>query len=212
MKDSYGCDGISMKILKQSITYTISSPLTHICNLMISTGIFPTRLKFAEIKPLYKKSEIVSTSNYKPIYLLTSFSKKKKKIVYTRLIRHLNHNHISVDEQFGFKTKSSTDLASYKLINYVLMSLNDKLLVCDVFCDLQKAFDCVDHDILLSKLNWYGISGKEYKLHSSYLKNRYHRVIIINKSKRYYSKWEPTRCGIPQGSILGPIFFYIVYK
>jgi len=57
--------------------------------------------------------------------------------------------------------------------------------------------------------SWYGISGKEYKLHSSYLKNRYHRVIIINKSKRYYSKWEPTRCGIPQGSILGPLFFIL---
>jgi hypothetical protein len=95
-----------------------------------------------------------------------------------------------VDEQFGFRTKSSTDIASYKLINDVLTSLNDKLLVGGV---LQKDFDCVDHDILLSKLKWYGISGKEYKLISLYLKNRYHRVIITNKSKRYYSKWEPTR-------------------
>jgi hypothetical protein len=75
-----------------------------------------------------------------------------------------------VDEQFGFRTKPSTDLASYKLINDVITSLNDKLLVGCVFCDLHKAFDCVDHDILLSKLNCYGISGKEYKLLSSYLK------------------------------------------
>jgi hypothetical protein len=83
------------------------------------------------------------------------------------------------------------------------------LLVGGVFCDLQKAFDCVDHDILLSKLNWYGISGKECKLLSSYLKNKYHRVTITNKSKRYYSKLEPTRHGIPQGSILGPLFFIL---
>jgi hypothetical protein len=115
--------------------------------------------------------------------LLTSFSKIFEKNIYTRLIRHLNHNHILIDEQFGFRTKSSTDLASYKLINHVLMSLNNKVLVGGVFCDLQKAFDCADHDILLSKMNWYGISGKECKLLSSYLKNIHHRVIITNKSK-----------------------------
>jgi Notch-like protein len=74
MKDSYGYDGISTKILKHSISY-ILSPLTHICNLMISTGIFPTTFKFTEIKPLFKKGEIENTSNYKPISLLTSFSK-----------------------------------------------------------------------------------------------------------------------------------------
>jgi hypothetical protein len=150
---------------------------------MISTGIFPTRLKFAEIKPLYKKGEIAYTSIYRPISLLTSFSKIVEKNIYTRLIRHLNHNHILVDEQFGFRTKSSTDLASYKLINHVLMSLNNKVLIGGVFCDLQKAFDYIDHDTLLSKMNWCGISGKEYKLLSSYLKNRHHRVIITNKSK-----------------------------
>jgi len=167
MKDSYGYDGMSTKILKQSIPYS-SSPWTHLCNLMISTGIFPTRLKFAEIKPLYKKDEIAGTSNYRPISLLTSFSKIFEKIIYTRLICHLNHSHILVDEQFGFRTKSSMDLASCKLINDVLTSLNNKLFVGGVFCDLQKAFDCVDHDILLSKMNWSGISGKEYKLLSSY--------------------------------------------
>jgi hypothetical protein len=169
-------------------------------------------LKFPEIKPLYKKGEIVNTSIYRPISLLTSFSKIFGKIIYTRLFHHLNHNNILVDEQFGFRTKSSIDLASYKLINDVLTSLNYRLLVGGVFCDLQKAFDCVDHDILLSKINWYGISGKEHKLLSSYLKNRHHRVIITNKSKQYYSKWEPIRFGIPQGSILGPLFFYNVYE
>jgi hypothetical protein len=166
-------------------------------------------LKFTEIKPLYKKGKIANTSNYRLISLVTSFSKIFEKIVYTRLIRHLSHNHILVDEQFGFRFKSSMDLASYKLINDVLMSPNNKLLVGDVFFVLQKAFDCVDNDILLSKLNWYGISSKEYKLLSSYLKNRYLGVIITIKSKRYYSEWEPIRYGIPQGYILGPLFFIL---
>jgi len=165
-------------------------------------------LKSAEIKPLYKKVEVANTSNYRTISLLTSFSKIVEKIIYTRLIRHLNHNHILVYEQFGFRTTSSTDLASCQLIKDVQTSLN-KLSVGGVFGDLQKAFDCVDNDIVLSKLNWCGISGKEYKLLSSYLKNRYHRVIITNKSKWYYSKWEPTRYGIPQVSILGPLFFIL---
>jgi len=79
------------------------------------------------------------------------------------------------------------------------------------FCDLQKAFDCVDHDLLLSKMNWYGISGKGFNLIQSYLKNRYQRVIISNKSKQYFSEWEPIRYGVPQGSILGPLLF-ILYE
>jgi hypothetical protein len=91
-KDSHGYDGISTKILKQSIPY-ISSPLTYICNLMISTGIFPTRLKFAEIKPLYRKGEMANISNYRSISLLTSFSKIFENIIFTRLIHHLDCNH-----------------------------------------------------------------------------------------------------------------------
>jgi hypothetical protein len=101
MKDSHGYDGISIKILKQSIRY-ISSPLAYLCNLMISTGIFPTRLKFAEIKPLYKKGEMANISNYRPISLLTSFSKIFGKIIFTRLT-HLNYNHILAEEQFGLE-------------------------------------------------------------------------------------------------------------
>jgi hypothetical protein len=114
------------------------------------------------------------------------------------------------DEQFGFRTNSSTDLASYTPINDILTSLNDKLLVGGIFCDLQKkALDCVDHDLLLSKMHWYGISGKGCNLVQSYLKNRYQRVIIGNKSRQYYSEWEPIRYGVSQGSILGPLFFIL---
>jgi hypothetical protein len=76
------------------------------------------------------------------------------------------------------------DLASYKLINDILMSLNNKLIVGGVLCD----FDCVDHDLLLSKMHWYGISGKGCNLIPSYLKNRYQRLIIANKSRQYYSE------------------------
>jgi len=152
---------------------------------MISTGIFPTGLKSMEIKPLYKKGEMANISKYRPISLLTSFSKTFEKIIFARLTHHLNYNHVLVEGQFGFRTKSSTDLAFYKLINDILTSLNNKFLVGGVFCDLQKAFDCVDHDLLLSKILWYGISGKGYNLIQSYLKNRYQRVVIANKSRQW---------------------------
>jgi hypothetical protein len=131
---------------------------------------------------------MANISNYRPISLLTSFSKTFEKIIFTRQICHPNYNHILAEAQFGYKTKSSTDLVSYKLTNDILTPLNNKLLVGGVFCDLQKAFDCVDHDPLLSKMHWYGISGKGYNLIQSYLENRYQRVIISNKPWQYYSE------------------------
>ena len=94
------------------------------------------------------------------------------------MYNHLNELNILVNEQFGFREKSSTDLATYALLNTVLLSLDKKNLVGGLFCDIQKAFDCVNHDILLAKLEFYGISGIANKLMRSYIKNRYQTVII----------------------------------
>ena len=123
-KDSHGYDEIPTKVIKQSISY-ISSPLAHICNLMLSSGTFPTRLKFAEIIPLYKKGERMDISNYRPISILPSFSKIFEKIILRRLIQHLDYNKILVDEQFGFRSKTSTNLASFHLISKILEALNN---------------------------------------------------------------------------------------
>jgi hypothetical protein len=137
---------------------------------MLSSGVFPRRLKFAEVKPIYKKGDKNSASNDRPISLLTSFSKIFEKVIYDIIYHHINYNHILVDEQFGFRHASSTDIASYNLTINILTALNNKLLVGGIFCELHKAFDCVNCDILLSKMEFYGISGKANNLIKPYLK------------------------------------------
>ena len=133
--------------MKISAPY-ILSPLTYIFNKVLSSGIFPHRLKYSEVKPIFKKGSTTEFSNYRPISLLNSFSKIIEKIIYKRLYNHLQEQNILVNEQFGFREKLSTDLATYALLNTILIALDKKNLVGGLFCDLQKAFDCVNHDIL----------------------------------------------------------------
>jgi len=171
-KDSYGYDGISTRILKISAPYVVS-PLTYITNKILSSGIFPERLKYSEVKPLYKNGNASDLSNYRPISLLISFSKVIEKILHKRLYYFFDQQKIFAKEQHGFRLKTSTETAAFSLLETVLKALNNKKSVGGLFLDLKKAFNCVDHDILLSKLNFYGISGKCYELMKSYTKNRY---------------------------------------
>ena len=114
-----------------------------------------------------------------------------------------------MQEQFGFRTFSSTDKASYKLINGILDALNNKMMVGGIFCDLQKAFDCVNHNILLTKLKFYGITGKMHKLIKSYLEGRYQIAVLNNNSPYSSTNWGKITHGVPQGLILGPLLFLL---
>ena len=153
------------------------------------SGIFPTWLKYAQIVPIFKKGDKEQSTNYRPISLLTSFSKIFEKVIYKRLDNHMKSNNILAEEQYGFRSNTSTDQAIYQLNNNILKALDSKHLVGGIFCDLTKAFECVDHDILLDKLEFYGITGTANNLIKSYLTERYQRVIIRNKSSNiYYSK------------------------
>jgi hypothetical protein len=120
-KNSYGYDEISSRILQVCTPYVLS-PLAYIFNKILSTGIFPDRLIFSEVKPLYTKGDKTEVSNYRPISLLTSFSKITEKITYERLYCHLNNNNRLVNKKFDFREKLFTEMATFTLLNTVVIS------------------------------------------------------------------------------------------
>jgi hypothetical protein len=132
--------------------------------------LFPERLKYAIITPVYKKGDKLLTANYRLISLLKFFSKILEKLIYSRLYKQICTNNIIVKEQYGFRINSSTEVASYDVINEILKAINNRLLVGGIFCDLEKAFDCVNHRILVDKHQFYGIKGKFLALIQSYLR------------------------------------------
>jgi hypothetical protein len=150
-------------MLKISSPFIISPP-TYISDKMLSTGIFPDRLKYAEIKPCFKDGCENEPSNYRLISLLTSFSKIHETVILSRLNQHICDYNIIASEQFGFKHQSSTTKGSYVLLSEILEALNKQKFVGGIFCDLKKAFDSVNHEILMSKLQFYRIQGKFHNL------------------------------------------------
>jgi hypothetical protein len=176
-KNSCGYDDVPAGIVKISIPF-ISSPLIYIGDMMLLSGTFPSRLKFTQITPVHKKGSKAEIIEYRPISLLTSFATIFEKMIYNRLHQHTNRNNIITSEQYGFKENSSTELAIFYLINQILIQNNKKLVASGIFCDLTKAFDTVDHHILITKLKHYGIVGKFGELIESYVSDRYQRVII----------------------------------
>lgn len=209
-KYSSGYDEIPSKVLK-ACSEILSPPLSYLCNLSMQCGIFPERLKYSIVKPIYKKGDKCTIANYRPISLLTTFSKVFEKVMYNRLYHYLESNNILVLEQFGFRKQKSTENAAFSLVDEILNSLNSKLHVGGIFCDLAKAFDCVDHSILVKKLKFYGIKDEMLGWFTSYLSNRKQKVEINvpNSHKVTYSEFRNIKHGVPQGSILGPLLFLV---
>ena len=150
-KTSSGHDGISNKLLKD-LNCTISYPLSIIFNQSLESGIFPEKMKIAEIVPLYKSKEEDILNNYRPISLLMTSSKILEKIIYTNLYGFLTQHNLFFDSQYGFRTKRSCEHAIMEMVGHVLHAKNDGKHTMGVFLDLSKAFDTLDHRVLISKL------------------------------------------------------------
>jgi hypothetical protein len=140
-KNSYGYDEVSVKVLKWSSSFIVS-PLTHICNKCLEMGIFPSRLKFSTVKPIYKRGDKSNMTDYTLISLLISFSKMFEKIIYSRIYQRITQNQIFAKEQYSFRNKLSTEEA---LTNEILTAFNNKQIEGGIFFYLRKAFDVLSH-------------------------------------------------------------------
>ena len=191
-----------LKIIKQNICY----PLKEIINMSFATGVYPDKLKIAKVIPIYKnKGDELLVSNYRPISLLSNINKIFEKLVYSRLYSFFNLHNCIYELQFGFRANHSTNHALFSLTEEIRKALDNNNFACGIFIDLQKAFDTVDHKILLRKLEHYGIRGIANGWFKSYLSNR-QQFVSING---YDSKKQNVKFGVPQGSVLGPLLFLI---
>ena len=171
----------------------------------LKSGVFPSELKLARVVPIFKSGDPSLLTNYRPISVLSFFSKIFEKIVYNLVFDFLSDNEILYDYQFRFRSKHSTQQALITLVDRVTKCLDRTNIVVSLFIDLKKTFDTVHHRILLRKLYAYGIRGVLLKWFESYLTDRSQYVIYDGVR----SEIKFVECGVPQGSILGPLLFII---
>ena len=203
-KKSTGYDEISTETIK-ILSAVISPTLSLIINKCILNGTVPDEMKVSKIKPLFKKGDVTLLNNYRPISLLPCVSKIFERVLFNQLYEYFDRNDLLTQHQYGFRKNHSTEFAAMELIDRVANLLELGKIPFNLYIDLSKAFDVLNHDILLSKLQFYGLNELTIKLIKNYLSNR-------SQFCQYYdasSDIVRTNIGVPQGSILGPLLFSI---
>ena len=195
---------ILIKLIKIA-SAKLSKTLCGIFNHSFETSNYPDKLKFATVTPAHKADSKMSLNDYRPISVLPVFSKILERLMHRRLMNFLTKNDTLFDHQYGFQTKKTTSMAILDIYSKIVVAFENNEIACSIFLDFAKAFDTVDHNILLSKLDNYGIRGMAQKWFRSYLFKR-QQIVKINDN---YSTPLEIRCGVTQGSVLGPLLFLI---
>lgn len=201
---SAGIDGINTKCLK-CIKPLIAKELAACVNTSLKEGIFPDSLKTAKVTPIFKSGSKSEAGNYRPISVLPILSKVYEKILHNRLLMYLDSINFLFTRQYGFRSQSNTLSATVDLVTKIKNNIDSKNIAVGIFIDLKKAFDTVSHSLLLHKLKCIGIKGNAFNIFESYLSNR-NQIVKIDQHE---SSPLPITCGVPQGSILGPLLFLI---
>jgi hypothetical protein len=193
-----------MKLVK-FVIYEIAVPLAHIFQLSIETGIFPERFKKSRVVPIFKCGDPRLCDNYRPIALVNTFSKILEKMVATDLYNHLDINNLIYKHQYGFQRNKSTEHNLIQVTNFIGQAINEGKWCIGIFLDLKKAFNTVQHNILLRKLKKYGVNGTAFNWFKSYLSERL-QCVDVNGS---LSDYKSILMSVLQGSSLGPILFLL---